>query len=61
VKRQLQDGCAVDQSSHLPPRYALPDRRLRFGFFHHRRANWLAFFHETNLAVLAKPVPAGIK
>src|SRR5256885_8898637 len=33
---------------------SLPDRRLRLGFFHHRRAHWFAFFDETNLAMFCK-------
>src|SRR6266576_5244136 len=33
---------------------SLPDRRLRLGFFHHRRAHWFAFFDETNLAMFRK-------
>src|SRR4029077_17054324 len=32
--------------------YKLPDRRLRFGVFHHWRANRFAFFHELELTML---------
>src|SRR4030095_15670626 len=31
--------------------FALTDRGLRFGFFHHWRANRLAFFHQLELAM----------
>ena len=33
----------------------LTDRRLRFGFFHHWRANRLAFFHQLKLPMLGEP------
>ncbi len=32
----------------------LSDRRLRLGFFHYRRADWLAFFDELDLAMLSE-------
>ena len=31
--------------------YKLTDRRLRFGVFHHWRANRFAFFHELELTM----------
>jgi len=33
----------------------LSDRWLRLGFFHYRRADWLAFFDQLNLAMLSEP------
>src|SRR5262249_12878536 len=35
--------------------FALTDRRLRFGFFHHWRANRLAFFNQLELAMFREP------
>jgi hypothetical protein len=32
----------------------LANRRLRFRFFHHRRANRLAFFNQLDLAMVGK-------
>src|SRR6266568_4682858 len=33
----------------------LPDGRLRLGFFYHRRADWLSFFDQLDLAMLSEP------
>src|SRR6187549_3691687 len=48
----FQDDSQLSANNYQP---ALTNRRLRFGFFHHWRANRLAFFHQLELAMFREP------
>src|SRR5213593_3948867 len=46
----------LSELTHKPYKNSrsLSDRRLRLGFFHHRRADGLTFFNELDLAMLSE-------
>jgi len=52
-------GFVLAHHSITPLLHSLPDRRLRLGFFHYRRANRLTFLDQFDLAVLRETSAGG--